>query len=81
MATENNDTPAFVRISNREVYDKLSQLERTVQSMDERMNAILNENVSLGKRVRALELKVYAVLAGVGSALSAAGIYIVSRMG
>lgn len=56
--------PSFVQITNREVYDKLVAVDNTVQNMDGRLNSILAENVSLGKRVRSLELKFYSILAG-----------------
>lgn len=71
---------AFVRITNRQIYDSLIHLERVVDSMDGRMNAILNENVDMKKRVRALELKVYAVLAGMTSVISAAGLMLFTRI-
>jgi len=72
---QGDPTPdVFVRISNREIYDAIQSLERTTQHMDDRMNSILGENVKIEKRVRALELKVYAVL----SAFS--GIIIVGGM-
>jgi hypothetical protein len=62
------DTP-FIRITNREIWDSLQHVEDTVRSMDQRMNAILNENVEIKARVRALELKTYTLLAGVSTAL------------
>lgn len=62
------DTP-FIRITNREIWDSLQNVEDTVKSMDQRMNAILNENVEIKTRVRALELKTYTLLAGISTAL------------
>jgi small nuclear ribonucleoprotein (snRNP)-like protein len=59
----------FIRITNREIWDTLQHLDNTVQSMDQRMNAILNENVEIKSRVRALELKTYTMLAGFSTAL------------
>lgn len=69
MTNGDNDTP-FVRVTNREIYDRLGELEETVRSMDGRMNAILNENVETKTRVRALELKVYTILAGLCTTLA-----------
>jgi len=63
-----DDTP-FVKITNREIWDALQGVEVTVRSMDDRMNAILNENVEIKARVRALELKTYTMLAGISTAL------------
>ena len=60
---------AFIRITNREIWDALNSVEDTVRSMDQRMNAILNENVEIKTRVRALELKTYTLLAGVSTAM------------
>lgn len=62
--TDESNGSSFVRITNREVYDKLSNLERVVNSMDGRMNSVLEDNVALSKRVRGLELKFYSILAG-----------------
>jgi small nuclear ribonucleoprotein (snRNP)-like protein len=62
------DTP-FIRITNREIWDALNSVEDTVKSMDQRMNAILNENVEIKTRVRALELKTYTILAGISTAV------------
>ena len=66
----------FIRITNREIYEMVVSTRDTVRSMDSRMNAILNENADLRKRVRALELKVYAGLAGVVAAIP-----VMARMG
>lgn len=68
MAPEDTNG-AFVRITNREIYDALRTLQNDVTSMDNRMNSILNENVELRTRVRALELKTYTLLAGFSTAL------------
>lgn len=64
-----DESSAFIRITNREIWDSLKHVEDTVQSMDQRMNAILNENVEIKTRVRALELKTYTMLAGFSTAL------------
>jgi hypothetical protein len=75
------DEQVFVRIGNREIYDAVTKLERTVLSMDDRMNSILNENVVLSRRVRSLELKVYTILAGLTSVLVAGAFAIVKGIG
>lgn len=67
MPDETNGT--FIRVTNREIWDELKHLDTVVSSMDQRLNAILNENVELKTRVRALELKTYTMLAGFSTAL------------
>lgn len=69
---------SFIRVTNREIYDRLGELEGTVRSMDGRMNAILNENVETKVRVRALELKVYTILAGLSTTI-AGGVILLLR--
>lgn len=64
-----SDEAPFIRITNREIWDALQNLEGTVGSIDQRLNAILNENVELKTRVRALELKTYTIFAGLSTAL------------
>jgi hypothetical protein len=68
--TENDNGTSFVRITNREIYDALKAVEAAVSSMDGRVNDVLGENISLGKRVRALELKFYTILAGLTTAVA-----------
>lgn len=63
MAEGNGD---FVRISNREIYDAVRELQKTTGRMDDRMNDILKKNTEYNKRIRSLEIKVYGVLAGTG---------------
>lgn len=67
--TDEGNGSAFIKITNREIWDALNNVEDTVRSMDQRLNAILNENVELKTRVRALELKTYTLLAGASTAL------------
>jgi tetrahydromethanopterin S-methyltransferase subunit G len=59
----------FVRISNRELYDMMTQVRDRVGALENRVDNVLGENVSLGKKVRALELKSYGIMAGLVSAL------------
>lgn len=66
--SEGND---FVRITNREIYDGLTGVERAVEALRSDMSSVLTENVELRKRVRGLELKFYAILAGLLGAVVA----------
>lgn len=72
MSDGNGDS--FVRITNREIWEEIRNLDDRVKSMDSRMNAILGENVELRARIRALELKTYTLLAGFTTALIAASL-------
>jgi hypothetical protein len=75
--TENNETP-FIRITNREIYDGITDLTRRVASLENRVDVVLRENVSIkneyGGRIRSLELRFYGVLAGLIAALTALGV-------
>lgn len=64
----------FVRITNREIYDGLRRLETGFDTLNTTMASVLEENVTLGKRVRALELRFYGVLAGLMASLTALGV-------
>ena len=73
--SEEDTAGTFIRVTNREIWDKINSLEDVVLRMDQRMNNILEENVSLARRVRSLELKVYTVMSGmVAALLTGAGI-------
>lgn len=72
--TDEQQDISFVRITNREIYDSIRSLERNVVNMDQRMNDILRENVDARARIRSLELKVYTILAGFTTAVTAAGV-------
>lgn len=69
MADNGND---FIRITNREIWDKLTSVESRVGSIDGRLNNILTENVDFRSRIRALEIKVYGVLAGTAALVATA---------
>jgi len=71
---------AFIRITNREIWDSLQSLEHAIASMDNRMNNILGENVELRTRVRSLELKTYTIMAGFSTALVAAGLVLLKGL-
>jgi hypothetical protein len=68
----------FVRISNRELYDMMVQVRDRVGRLEARVDSVLTENVTNARRIRALELKVYTILAGVTSVFVAGGLALVS---
>lgn len=76
MAEDNN----AIRITNREVYDGLMQVRDRLLSLESRVDLVtgqvLKENTSLAKRVRSLELRYYAVLAGLVGTLASVGLAI-----
>jgi hypothetical protein len=61
---------AIIRITNREVYDGLLKVEKSVDHLVQRVDYVLGENVDLRKRVRGLELRFYGILAGLIGALT-----------
>lgn len=67
--TDPDATNGGIRISNRELYDMLVQLRDRVGSLENRVDAVLGENVDLRKRVRGLELRFYGILAGLVGAI------------
>lgn len=65
-----NDGQEFVRITNREVYERLGTVEA---KLDSALSTIDKQNMTLidyGKRVRALELRFYGILAGLLGAIA-----------
>jgi hypothetical protein len=58
------DENDFVRITNREIYDAIISLRDRVAGVENRVDAVLTENVDLRKRIRTLELRSYSILAG-----------------
>jgi hypothetical protein len=52
---ETNGTPDFIRITNRDIWNKLNEIEKELR---------LLAQADLPKRVRALELRFYGILAG-----------------
>lgn len=60
----------FIRITNREIYDGLSALKEEVRDMRTLVQNVLSENVELRARVRSLELKSYAIMAGLLGAVA-----------
>lgn len=69
-----NGSDSFVRITNREIYDGLRDVQTGLRQVENRLDAVLTENVTLNKRVRALELRFYGVLAGLMAALASLGV-------
>ena len=64
----------FVRITNREVYERLGRVE---SKLDNALRVIDTQNTQLqdqGKRIRALELRFYGVLAGLVGGFMALGV-------
>ena len=80
MADENEPNGTFITISRREIFQSFQRIEQEVRGLRTDMTNILSENVELRKRVRSLELKYYAVLAGLVGAL-VASIGITARLG
>lgn len=72
----NEDQNDFVRITNREIYDAIVSLRDRVSGVERRLDDVLGENVELRKRVRSLELRTYAVISGLITALP-----VLARMG
>lgn len=58
-----------VRITNREIYDLATSTRDEVRDIKAQLTMILGENVDIRRRTRALELKFYAILSGMGGAL------------
>ena len=66
-----HDSEVFVRITNRELYEVVIQVRDRMSSMENRLDNVLSENVELRRRLRALELKTYTLMAGAISGLLA----------
>ena len=71
--TNSNGDHLSIRITNREMYDMLVQLRDATRALEYRVDSVLSENVTLHKRVRALELRFYGVLAGLIASVTALG--------
>lgn len=74
MADETSN--GYIRISNREIYDQVVRLHQRIEGLESRIDAVLGESIDNQRRLRAVELKVYTVLAGLTTALSAGGLYL-----
>lgn len=70
MMPDESNGQEFVRITNREVYERLGAVEA---KLDSALSTIDKQNATLidyGKRVRALELRFYGILAGLIGAIA-----------
>ena len=67
MANGNGDQddPGFVRITNREIWQMLTDVRERVVDIVAEIESWQLERVDLKKRIRALELRFYGILAGV----------------
>ena len=61
-----------IRITNREVYDLVVELKDDVGDMARMVDQVVRENKDLKKRLVGLEVKVYALLAGLIAAVAGA---------
>jgi hypothetical protein len=61
MSDEKNNTPHFIQITNRDIWEKLNEIEEEVRGFSQ---------ADLPKRVRALELRFYGILAGLIGAIA-----------
>ncbi len=61
---------SFVRITNREVYDRLGGVEAKLDDALRQLVVSTALGLDQGKRIRALELKFYGVLAGLIGAIA-----------
>lgn len=68
----------FVIISNRDVWNKLIVVEEMVRSVGSDVKALTDRQAENAAKIRALELKLYGVAAGVVTAL---GILVANTVG
>lgn len=71
----NGEEPTFIRITNAMVYAELQATRADLRSL---ANGVL-DYPDMRKRVRALELRFYGVLAGMIAALTALGLEALNR--
>ena len=64
----------FVRITNREVYERLGAVEAKLDNALRTLDAQNATIIDQGKRIRALELRFYGVLAGLVGGFMALGV-------
>ena len=68
-AADGDDGDVFIRITNREIWLTLNKAVEEVRGMRADQKAVLDASSDVSKRVRALELRFYGILAGLISAL------------
>lgn len=73
-----SNEPPFHVISNRDVWNKLIELESAVKSVASDVKVLTERQTENASKIRALELKVYAVAAGV---VTAVGILVANTVG
>lgn len=74
--TDSGESPYFLKITNREIYEQLKENTEAVGILTERVDTVLKDNVDIKKeyhnRIRQLELRSYTILAGCISTLAIA---------
>jgi hypothetical protein len=64
-----DDSASFVRITNREIYDGLTDVKSRISSLEITVQAVLQDNIDIkkeyGARLRSIELKNYTMLSGI----------------
>lgn len=68
-----NDGGDFVRITNREIWTMLTEVRAKVTDIANEMDSFNAERLDTRKRVRALELRFYGILAGLIGAFTVFG--------
>lgn len=67
---EQHSSPDFVRITNREVYERLGTVEAKLDNALRQLDALGKADDEKAKRIRALELRFYGVVAGLIGAIA-----------
>lgn len=67
-----DDVPdnGLIRVTNRELYDMMQEVRDRVFAVETKLDIVFRDNEDVAKRVRALELRFYGILAGVIGALA-----------
>jgi hypothetical protein len=67
-----DDSQSFVRITNREIFDGLTNVQGRLTLLEQTVHSVLEDNVAIkkeyGKRLRAIELKNYTLMSGIVTA-------------
>ena len=69
----------FVRITNREIWVTLNDLKDRVSALGRNIDESVGERIETHKRLRALELRFYGILAGLVGALTMFGAILLKR--
>jgi hypothetical protein len=77
MSDEDNGT--FVRIGNREIYNKLEAMDDTIKDLAFQVSELTKTRADNTKRIKTLELKFYAILAGLISGWGATAAIVMTR--